>query len=326
MDIPSGSPRGVKYRDLILKCRVTYPPSSERAPVRNLPKRLLLSGLSRDEPTFDQNESFLIKASMLAGRSHPKTDEQVLWNIVQRDRWHAYLVDSIFGAGFEIVNQPVRNLGFRCWIASRSSRYLSLNVPLHIEAAVDVEDLAGDVGRLGRAEKEDGVDDVVDLAEPSQRDLGNEFLGDVVRHVLDDVGRDKPRGDTVDRRAVPGEFAGGDFCEPDQPRLARRVVGLAKEAGEGRDRCDVYDASIRTKQRGGMLERVESAAEVHPHHIVEIGRGHVLERAIPQDAGVVDEDVDPTEPLDDGVHRGSDGGMVGHIAFHGHGGSDLGRE
>src|SRR5712691_629560 len=45
-------------------------------------------------------------------------------------------------------------------------------------AAVDDQDLAGDVARLVRHEEGDGVGDVVDRAEPAERDLPEELVLD----------------------------------------------------------------------------------------------------------------------------------------------------
>jgi len=63
---------------------------------------------------------------------------------------------------------------------------------------------------------------------------------------------------------------------------------------------------------------MEGALEVHVEHGVEQLRGQVVEGLVAQDAGVADDDVDPAERLQGGVHDrlpaldGGDGAGVGH--------------
>ena len=70
------------------------------------------------------------------------------------------------------------------------------------------------------------------------------------------------------------------------------------------------------------LGAVEHALEVDGDHQVEIGLGHLLDQlafldldqvAIAQDAGVVDQHVDPAVAGDHVVHPGLHGLAVGHV-------------
>ncbi len=53
---------------------------------------------------------------------------------------------------------------------------------------------------------------------------------------------------------------------------------------------------------------------MHAHHVLEILDGHFQERAIAQDAGVVDQDVERTKVVDSALHHAPSGFGIGDIA------------
>ena len=92
---------------------------------------------------------------------------------------------------------------------------------LHRHAAIDREDLAGDVtsGRAG--EEEDGVGNVIDLTEIGERDFGHDAGLEVVRELGGHVGSDKSGGD-----GVAGDFTLQAVNISAKTRLIQVLVNL----------------------------------------------------------------------------------------------------
>jgi hypothetical protein len=86
----------------------------------------------------------------------------------------------------------------------------------HVQAAVDVEDLAGDVAGFIAGEKDDGGGDVTVGAETAERDHRLHFVFDFLRKRIghgrgDEAGRDGIHGDTA-----RSDFDGDGAREADQ--------------------------------------------------------------------------------------------------------------
>ena len=64
---------------------------------------------------------------------------------------------------------------------------------------------------------------------------------------------------------------------------------------------------------GGEVRGPERPPEVDPDHVVPLRVGHVHEHPVAQDAGVVDEDVDPAVLLDRCGDQPLGAGLVGHV-------------
>ena len=58
--------------------------------------------------------------------------------------------------------------------------------------------------------------------------------------------------------------------------------------------------------------------------MVDVGGRHVVEGLVAEDAGVVDEDVDPTEPVECGFDDLRRGLRLGHVVMIGHRGASRG--
>ena len=130
----------------------------------------------------------------------------------------------------------------------------------------------------------------------------------------------------VDRDAVAGQLEGGDDGEGRDAGLGRAVVGLAGVAVDARHRRGVDDAAVHLLAGldllppvgGGPAGRAEGALEVDLDDGVPLLLGHVGQHPVPQDAGVVDHDVEVAEALDGGVDEalralpGRDVVAVGH--------------
>lgn len=124
--------------------------------------------------------------------------------------------------------------------------------------------------------------------------------------------RARPRADGVDAYAVPAEGGGRRRGEADDAALGGRVVGLAGRAGEERLGRGVDDPAVDRGVRGlGALAPVgggepgggEVAPQVDPDDGVPFVLGHREHHPVPQDAGVVDQDVERPVRADRQPHQ-----------------------
>src|SRR5205085_4040468 len=103
--------------------------------------------------------------------------------------------------GFTPSLRAQRSNPVRCtWIAS-SLWLLAMpgcGASIHMLAAVDAQRAAGDEAAFLGAEKEDAPGDLAGLAEPADRDFGDDLLQHVGRHRRDHVGVDIAGRDRVD--------------------------------------------------------------------------------------------------------------------------------
>ncbi len=128
---------------------------------------------------------------------------------------------------------------------------------------------------------------------------GVELLGHAAEEVLGHAGLGDG-GDGVDHdvllRTLGSEHAG----EADEAHLGCAVVGLAEVAGEagvGR-RVDHSAVALLTEVEPCRLGDVERTTEVHVEDGLDLGLLHLVEGLVPEDAGVVDDDVDSVERID----------------------------
>src|SRR5687768_15562693 len=93
-----------------------------------------------------------------------------------------------------------------------------------VRTAVDVVGDAGDVARLLAAEEGDEVSNVVDVAAPADRDLGDELRLTLARkRPASDIGFNKAGRDGIDRHTVRPQLSGQPTGEPQLCGLRRRV-------------------------------------------------------------------------------------------------------
>ena len=124
------------------------------------------------------------------------------------------------------------------------------------------------------------------------------------------IGGDESRRHGIAAHALGRELARGRLCEPDEPRLGRRIVALAGVAHEPGHRADVDHAAaaVADEHAGTVAQHVERPLEVRVEHGVVVGLAHHGEQAVPGDPGVVHEDVHGAEiglyPRDGLLHRG----------------------
>ncbi len=117
-----------------------------------------------------------------------------------------------------------------------------------------------------------------------------------VSSVTTKPGRDRVAGDRP-----AGQLAGRRLGQADQPGLGRRVVRLAHLArlpGHGGDVDD--PAALGLEHRAGdRLGHVERAEQVGLEDLAPGLDGHPHDQVVAGDAGVVDQDVDLAERLED---------------------------
>src|SRR6185369_670411 len=115
--------------------------------------------------------------------------------------------------------------------------------PLHRHAAVDAQDLPGDVAGQVAGEEQHGGGDLPGLAHPLERKAVDDPFDDLGVDLRRHIGVDEARRDRVDAHAAGAELARGGLGERDEAALGRAVVRLAGVAQHARDARDVDDAS-----------------------------------------------------------------------------------
>src|SRR5580700_6085662 len=166
----------------------------------------------------------------------------------------------------------------------------------HVQAAVQREIRPGGEGRLLAHQPRDDRGDLVGLAEAFHRDGGDDFLETVGLDGAHHVGADVAGGHGVDGDAARGDLLRERHREAVDAGLGGRVVGLPKLAALAVHRGDVDDAPPAALDHtvDHLLGDVKQRVEVGLDDRVPCLVGHLLERAVAGNAGVVDEDVDRT--------------------------------
>src|ERR1035441_6224314 len=164
---------------------------------------------------------------------------------------------------------------------------------LHRHAAIDREHLAGDVARRRAGQKQDGVGDVLGLAEAPQRNLFQEPLAGLGADLRRHGGFDEARGDRVHGDAAAGQFPRRGLGKPDHARLAGTVIALPGVADQADDRGDIDNvprALLKEAPAEGLSEE-ERALKIDVQYGIPVRLAHPHEQTVFGNAGVVDEDI-----------------------------------
>ena len=170
------------------------------------------------------------------------------------------------------------------------------------EAAADLEEAAALLTLLV-GEPGDERADVLG-AERVDQVLGEDGLGHP---------RAGDRGDGVDVDAALATLDREGVGQAVEAELGHRVVGLAEVAVDpgGGGRVDDPAVALLAHHRPRRVGDPERAEHVHLVDEVPVGLGHLGEGDVAEDAGVVDDDVDPAEGVDGGLDdRGALGDRV----------------
>ena len=133
-------------------------------------------------------------------------------------------------------------------------------------------------------------------------ELGLELIGQLFGHHRLGQPRAGERGDHVGVDVLLREREG--VRQADHAQLHHRVVGLAEVAVDagGRGGEDDSPVALVAQVRPGGVRHPEAAERVDAVDQVPVFLRHLVEGAVAEDAGVVDDDVDPLP----GVERGLD--------------------
>ena len=175
--------------------------------------------------------------------------------------------------------------------------------------ARDVKDATGREGALLAGEPGDHRRDFLDLDETAHRDFRQHELDEFGLHLVKYVSLGSSRCNAVHQNVGLRQFLAERFGQPDQPGLRGgvvRCVRVALLAGHG---CDVDDASIAIREHfrhDGVTDK-ERRDQVDVDHLAPDGRLQLPRLGIAaRDAGIVDEDVDPTMAPGHGIGGGRD--------------------
>src|SRR5712664_3618617 len=164
---------------------------------------------------------------------------------------------SLYSISLAMVS-PANDKGRR-----RAGPHHGASEPLvHMLAAVDRQRRAGDETGIVSDQEHHAAGYFIGLAEPADRDLGDDLFQHVGRHGRDHVGLGVTRRDGVDGDPLRCAFLGQRLGEAVDARLGGGVVDLAVLAALAVDRADIDDA-----------------AEAARAHLLDHGAAHVEARA-----------------------------------------------
>src|SRR5258708_2617102 len=212
---------------------------------------------------------------------------------------------------------PLPILGGTFEVAVRISCQLDALSQIH--AAVDVEDVAGDVGGFVAGEENDGGGDILAGSHAPEWDAHFQFffhfVGKDCRHGrLDETG-----SHGVDRDVARSDFDGDGFGDADEAGFRGDVVVLPSVAAFGDDGRDVDDAAGAGfhHRRQHLLDADVRARKIGSDDRVPIVRLHAHGQTVAGDGGVVDEDIDFAEFFEDGFKAGLDLIDIGDVHLDG---------
>ena len=143
-------------------------------------------------------------------------------------------------------------------------------------------------------------------------------LFDLIREDSRHIRVNEARSNHVDRDAARSEFLGCRLREAEHASLRCSVVRLAGIAHETDNRAHVDDAAAALLHHDlrSCLRTVEYALEVRIDDRIEIFFFHANQKSVTRDAGVVDEDVNRAERLDNFCKHFFYCSTVCHIGLH----------
>src|SRR5713101_5464362 len=199
---------------------------------------------------------------------------------------------SLYSISLAMVS-PANDKGRR-----RAGPHHGASEPLvHMLAAIDRQRRAGDETGIVGDQEHHAAGDFIGLAEPADRDLGDDLLQHVGRHRRDHIGLGVAGRDGVHGDALGRAFLGQCLGEAVNARLGGGVVDLAILAALAVDRTDIDDTAEAALVHAlpHRLGHVEAGAEIGVDHGVPHVARQLAHGRITGDAGVVHQHFDRTE-------------------------------
>src|SRR4029453_2727220 len=164
-----------------------------------------------------------------------------------------------------------------CLHGSREDRVL------HVEAAIDVEDLARHVRCPATGQESYHLGHLAGGSDTLERHLGQQRLAGLGRDGRGHVGLDEPGRHRVDQDVPVRQLTRAGFGQPDEAGLGRRVVDLPGVPHGARGGGNVHDASaalLPNHELGGGARHQEGTAQVDLHHAVPVVVFHADQQAV----------------------------------------------
>src|SRR5215468_4407607 len=202
--------------------------------------------------------------------------------------------------------------------ASQASIVAGKMASYHDHTAVHMQGLTGDIAGLGGRQVDRGRGHVVRCTERLRRDR---FLNDGRLLFAQRLGHrrgDKARRDAIDGNAAGGDLAGQRFRHADHARLGGGIVALAGIADDAADRGDINDAAITgLGAHHGARRRPhqhEARGQIDGNDLVPLFVLHHHEQVVFGEAGIVNQNLEPTELGQRRIDELGDLCLVGQIA------------
>src|SRR5262249_47519604 len=109
--------------------------------------------------------------------------------------------------------------------------------------------------------------------------------------------------DAIGADAEPAHIERDRLGESDDAELRRRVIRLSEIADDARGRAEMHEAAaLLLPEMGRRLAGDEiGAEEVYAHDALEILARHLVEDAVPENAGIVHDAVDAAKTVECGL-------------------------
>src|SRR3954469_24773250 len=150
---------------------------------------------------------------------------------------------SIFSIWFP--SGVIRFLCKKYFTKSRARHLTHANHRLiHQHSAIDMQGGTGDISGSRSRQKCNRPGDVLDGAEPGERNLCHEYGALNFFQFACHVGIDKARRDAIYRYVAAADFACERLAEADHAGFRSRIIGLPRVAHDADDRRNVDDAAV----------------------------------------------------------------------------------
>src|SRR5262249_55403417 len=174
------------------------------------------------------------------------------------------------------------------------------------DASVHHKGLSGDEGRLVGGQKVNGVGDLIYACQPTQRRAPSDARLLLLRHVTDHIAVKIAGSHRIDSDLTWAELASKATRQTVERCFGRAIDGHARMAADGMHRGYVDDApgALPEHEPRTRLREHESCGEVYFDGPGDVARAHRRQNTFHCNSGIVDEHVDPAQPIAHVLHEG----------------------